>query len=88
MELETKKNTFIYPDPMWKYWLRTIFPVWYDFEIKGGKRGKGYFGAMSVLAGLGVGALVAACMLDAGKVTETFLPLKANMLHLTNKYFI
>ena len=29
----TKKNTFIYPDPMYKYWLRTIFPRWSDFEI-------------------------------------------------------
>lgn len=34
MDPETKKNTFIYPDPMFKYWLRTIFPVWSDFELR------------------------------------------------------
>lgn len=33
MDPKTKKNTFIYPDPMYKYWLRTIFPRWSDFEI-------------------------------------------------------
>jgi hypothetical protein len=33
MDPKTKKNTFIYPDPMYKYWLRTIFPTWSDFEI-------------------------------------------------------
>ena len=34
MDPVTKKNTFIYPDPMYKYWLRTIFPTWSDFDIK------------------------------------------------------
>lgn len=34
MDPKTKKNTFIYPDPMYKYWLRTIFPRWSDFEIR------------------------------------------------------
>lgn len=34
MDPVTGKNTFIYPDPMWKYWLRTIFPRWGDFELK------------------------------------------------------
>ncbi|KAF2152818.1 putative dimethylaniline monooxygenase [Myriangium duriaei CBS 260.36] len=33
MDPITKKNTFIYPDPMFKYWLRTIFPVWTDFDL-------------------------------------------------------
>ncbi|KUL89216.1 hypothetical protein ZTR_03671 [Talaromyces verruculosus] len=33
MDPVTKKNTFIYPDPMFKYWLRTIFPTWSDFDI-------------------------------------------------------
>ena len=37
----TKKNTFIYPDPMVLYWLRTIFPKWRDFDIRGEKRGAG-----------------------------------------------
>ena len=35
MNPKTGKNTFIYPDPMILYWLRTIFPKWKDFEIKG-----------------------------------------------------
>jgi hypothetical protein len=30
----SKKNTFIYPDPMYKYWLRTIFPRWSDFRLR------------------------------------------------------
>lgn len=34
MDPTTKKNTFIYPDPMFLYWLRTIFPRWSDFEIR------------------------------------------------------
>jgi hypothetical protein len=33
LDPKTKKNTFIYPDPMFKYWLRTIFPTWSDFEL-------------------------------------------------------
>lgn len=33
MDPATKKNTFIYPDPMYKYWLRTIFPRWSDFDL-------------------------------------------------------
>lgn len=39
MNPETKKNTFIYPDPMVLYWLRTIFPSWSDFTIKGRQSG-------------------------------------------------
>lgn len=38
MDPKTKKNTFIYPDPMFKYWLRTIFPTWSDFDIR--KKGR------------------------------------------------
>lgn len=38
MDPTTKKNTFIYPDPMFKYWLRTIFPTWSDFDIR--KKGR------------------------------------------------
>ncbi|CEJ55698.1 hypothetical protein PMG11_01938 [Penicillium brasilianum] len=34
MDPVTKKNTFIYPDPMYKYWARTVFPRWSDFEVK------------------------------------------------------
>ncbi|GAB1194733.1 hypothetical protein APSETT444_003982 [Aspergillus pseudonomiae] len=39
MDPVTRKNTFIYPDPMYKYWLRTILPSWSDFDLlKNGKR--------------------------------------------------
>ena len=39
MDPETGKNTFIYPDPMFKYWMRTLFPTWSDFDvIKNGSR--------------------------------------------------
>jgi hypothetical protein len=39
MDPETGKNTFIYPDPMFKYWMRTIFPIWNDFDyVKNGAR--------------------------------------------------
>ncbi|KNG83939.1 putative dimethylaniline monooxygenase [Aspergillus nomiae NRRL 13137] len=39
MDPVTRKNTFIYPDPMYKYWLRTILPSWPDFDLlKNGKR--------------------------------------------------
>jgi hypothetical protein len=39
MDPETGKNTFIYPDPMFKYWMRTIFPIWSDFDyVKNGAR--------------------------------------------------
>lgn len=88
MDPETKKNTFIYPDPMYKYWLRTLFPVWSDFEIKGSDGGKGALGALRVLAGLGVGALAVAWVLDADNVKEALLPLKTNILHWTSKYYI
>jgi hypothetical protein len=38
MNPKTKKNTFIYPDPMVLYWLRTIFPRWSDFTLTGSSR--------------------------------------------------
>ncbi|KAF7557464.1 hypothetical protein G7Z17_g673 [Cylindrodendrum hubeiense] len=55
MDPVTRKNTFIYPDPMYKYWLRTIFPVWSDFEL--GRRESGRFTMdtiLSTIASLGV----------------------------------
>ncbi|GKZ25738.1 hypothetical protein AbraIFM66951_005778 [Aspergillus brasiliensis] len=39
MDPLTKKNTFIYPDPMYLYWARTIFPRWSDFEIRKNQAG-------------------------------------------------
>ncbi|KAE8311674.1 hypothetical protein BDV41DRAFT_589427 [Aspergillus transmontanensis] len=48
MDPVTRENTFIYPDPMYKYWLRTIFPSWSDFEIrKDGKRHSSCGGMLS-----------------------------------------
>ncbi|CAG8229112.1 unnamed protein product [Penicillium salamii] len=54
MDPVTKKNTFIYPDPMYKYWLRTIFPRWSDFEVRQAPRslGKYYFWGSLVIIGL------------------------------------
>ncbi|CAG7954374.1 unnamed protein product [Penicillium olsonii] len=43
MDPVTKKNTFIYPDPMYKYWLRTIFPRWSDFEVRRARSGVKYY---------------------------------------------
>ncbi|KAL4982408.1 hypothetical protein BDW68DRAFT_182580 [Aspergillus falconensis] len=34
----TKKNTFIYPDPMYLYWARTIFPRWSDLKCERARR--------------------------------------------------
>jgi len=44
MDPVTKRNTFIYPDPMWKYWVRTMFPRWSDFVLHRGGRKSGFFG--------------------------------------------
>ncbi|KAH7082007.1 putative dimethylaniline monooxygenase [Paraphoma chrysanthemicola] len=68
MDPKTKKNTFIYPDPMFKYWLRTIFPTWSDFNIKKQGRlqdqsstGKLLVGA---IVGLGVALLTVSSVSD------------------------
>ncbi|KZL88063.1 monooxygenase y4id [Colletotrichum incanum] len=50
MNSKTKKNTFIYLDPMYKYWLRTIFPTWSDLEIQRTQRKEPYVG--KTLAGV------------------------------------
>lgn len=64
MDPETGKNTFIYPDPMFKYWIRTLFPTWSDFDlIKNGSRVQqhGFLGKIALLLAfssvLGVGIL-------------------------------
>ncbi|KAM0326530.1 hypothetical protein ACHAQA_006399 [Verticillium albo-atrum] len=59
MNPETGKNTFIYPDPMFLYWLRTIFPTWSDFEIRrpGGKQTSTPGVVTSTVLGLSVAAL-------------------------------
>lgn len=57
MNPKTGKNTFIYPDPMVLYWLRTIFPTWRDFEIKGGQARRGV-GLVATMWFTLIGALV------------------------------
>ncbi len=62
MDPKTKKNTFIYPDPMFLYWLRTIFPRWSDFEVRRVETAKAPISkvfAASTLLSLGVGSLAA-----------------------------
>lgn len=69
MDARTKKNTFIYPDVMYKYWLRTIFPAWSDFVIEGGspqsQPSRMLF--LAICAGLGVAAWACSSYLDFKK---------------------
>ncbi|OJJ55372.1 hypothetical protein ASPSYDRAFT_1158937 [Aspergillus sydowii CBS 593.65] len=70
MDPVTKKNTFIYPDPMYKYWLRTILPRWSDFQIRrsepsGSSLGKVVFG---VALSMGLASCVAAFLGDTEKI--------------------
>ncbi|KAF9881021.1 hypothetical protein CkaCkLH20_01171 [Colletotrichum karsti] len=72
MDPKTKKNTFIYPDPMYKYWLRTIFPIWSDFEIR---RGEGKQTSMSKLVlgavlSLGLGVVAVASQVGLGNTWQ------------------
>lgn len=71
MDPRTKKNTFIYPDPMFKYWLRTIFPSWSDFEIHRSQNSFGStLGKLGTLLSLGVVGVAAAVFLDADKASQ------------------
>lgn len=71
MDPVTKRNTFIYPEPMWKYWARTIFPCWSDFVLRQGGRNGGFFGRvfsiMVVSAGV-VAFAVSSPSVDVEKV--------------------
>lgn len=59
LDPKTRKNTFIYPDPMFKYWLRTIFPTWSDFTIRRkGQLQERSSGKFFVAALVGVGAVL------------------------------
>lgn len=72
MDPKTKKNTFIYPDPMYKYWLRTIFPTWSDFliERKGSPQAQSSgIVYLATLASLWVAAWTWSSYLDMDKVT-------------------
>lgn len=71
MDPTTGKNTFIYPDPMFMYWLRTIFPRWSDFEIRRKSRGSLFSsGSLGAVFGLGVAGLAAAIVSDAGRMEQ------------------
>ncbi|KAH6696580.1 hypothetical protein BKA61DRAFT_531292 [Leptodontidium sp. MPI-SDFR-AT-0119] len=59
----TKKNTFIYPDPMVLYWIRSIFPRWDDFTIQGRQRGSW----TSLLKVFSVALIGGAAVLATGK---------------------
>ncbi|KAF7540126.1 hypothetical protein G7054_g1594 [Neopestalotiopsis clavispora] len=66
MDPNTKKNTFIYPDPMYKYWLRTIFPVWSDFEVTGAPYRDSWTKKVAVISSIGVAALVVNSAVEKG----------------------
>ncbi|KAH2151494.1 hypothetical protein KXW37_002158, partial [Aspergillus fumigatus] len=70
----TKKNTFIYPDPMYKYWLRTIFPRWSDFQVNRSRKSRRYLGkiAVSIALSMGVVTYAATWFTDSEKVITQF----------------
>lgn len=71
MDPVTRKNTFIYPDPMFKYWLRTIFPRWSDFEMhRDGANSLISVSRITTIVGLGLAGLVAAVVSDAGRMEQ------------------
>lgn len=71
MDPKTNKNTFIYPDPMFKYWLRTIFPNWSDFDIqKNGELRKKSSRRLLLATTMGLGAVTWALLFvdDLGRL--------------------
>ncbi|VUC29965.1 unnamed protein product [Clonostachys rosea] len=79
MDPKTRKNTFIYPDPMFLYWLRTIFPRWSDFELRrhlsSSEVGLGAIVALFVRLAA-IGGLAAASVLYKDRMFEAGLALK------------
>lgn len=77
----TKKNTFIYPEPMYKYWLRSIFPRWSDFDLRRIDPSRGAMGwVLSVIALIvGLTGLAMASSTDAEKVVA-----RVSNWHLSN----
>ncbi|KAF9889263.1 hypothetical protein FE257_007576 [Aspergillus nanangensis] len=82
MDPATGKNTFIYPDPMYKYWLRTIFPRWSDFVLRRDNQGASSSSSSSLLGRLlAVGALsvgLAAIMVPVSSDAQRWL---SQMMH-------
>lgn len=74
MDPVTKKNTFIYPDPMYKYWLRTIFPRWSDFRIRGPagdqQQGSGMGKVLAAFVGLGAAFAIYSAAVDWKPVVQ------------------
>ncbi|KAL3492479.1 hypothetical protein BJX62DRAFT_106492 [Aspergillus germanicus] len=74
MDPVTRKNTFIYPDSMYKYWLRTIFPRWSDFEIKRSEGSGSFLGTavFGLALSMGLAAGTAAFLGDTERIVDTF----------------
>jgi hypothetical protein len=48
VDRETGRNHLVYPSFMTHYWLRTVWPGWRGFEVRGGRRwGRFYVGLFS-----------------------------------------
>jgi hypothetical protein len=72
MDPTTKKNTFIYPDPMFLYWFRTIFPRWSDFEVRRIETPKASMSKIftNTLLSLGVGSLAVVAWKDPERCAQ------------------
>jgi hypothetical protein len=72
MDPKTKKNTFIYPDLMFLYWLRTIFPRWSDFEVRGVESPESLASRvfMGTLISLDLGSLAVVILKDSQEYSE------------------
>lgn len=85
MDPKTKKNTFIYPDPMFLYWLRTIFPRWSDFEVRRVETARGSSSnvVLSTLLAVGLGSVAVGCAKDVDnslKLVKELLQSAASVL--------
>jgi hypothetical protein len=82
MDPKTKKNTFIYPDPMFLYWLRTIFPHWSDFEVRRVESPKSSVPRMfvSALVSLGLGSIIIMALKDSEKYSHLISDYVQNIL--------
>jgi hypothetical protein len=74
MDPVTKKNTFIYPEPMYKYWLRTIFPQWSDFQVNRNRRSRRSLSkiAVSIALSMGVATYAATWFTNSEKIITQF----------------
>ncbi|KAJ9641418.1 hypothetical protein H2199_005388 [Coniosporium tulheliwenetii] len=89
MDPVTKKNTFIYPDPMFKYWLRTIFPIWSDFDIAQDGRQVKMSASSRIISMLLLTLVGAAAMLvmnlkvehlASGSISNVFVPTRRSLI--------